>query len=123
MSAEDLTLEEFEAAAAAVVAERGEDFVYPAAVNGGSCNYSPVGDIPSCLIGEILKQYAPAAYEAFVAHEIENGSFAVSDIPYGPKYNLDFPEFPSTDPAVLARADMMQGLQDAGCTWGEAIAK
>lgn len=99
---------------AEAIAEKGEDYVYP--LDGyESCAYleydtdkKPTG--PSCLVGHVLvKAGVPMA-----ALMEEEGSSALAAV-----YDL----LPDTPERLTSALRAAQTLQDAGETWGSAVAE
>lgn len=112
-----ITRENFTAAMRAAVAERGEDWVYPAegselAEQGwrseeGTCVYVLPDGSPACLIGLALYKIDPALVEGL---EGENAS----------AFRL-LHRLGVEDGGVCRAARKAQRTQDGGGTWGNAL--
>lgn len=114
-----ITRENFTAAMRAAVAERGEDFVYPAegselAKQGwrsgeGTCVYVLPDGTPACLIGLALYKIDPG----LLTHvEFQPDSASRVMIRAGVQ-----------DEMLLLAAAMAQDEQDEGASWGESLKK
>lgn len=87
-----------------VVAEYGEDYVYPGHNTTGGCVYTKDG-APSCLVGHALTRLGvPVDFLS------EHNDFAVSNI-----------QRLTMDEEVLDMLQTAQETQDIGCTWGHAL--
>lgn len=111
--------EEVTAAIEAVVAERGEGYIYDNGRNihgDAGCYYADAdGANPSCIVGFVLKALNPEAFKKVVDHERSHESFDVEDaILYADgEFNVS-----SEVKAALQRA---QDRQDSGKSWGAAL--
>lgn len=115
---ETISFDEALAAMEAVVAERGEDYVYPKQKRGWShedqgltCLYALDGDPsqPACIVGAVL------AHEGKLTKTIANQMSTVSDL---------------VEQGLLTVSEKTERLlkiaqfeQDGGSTWGWAVAK
>lgn len=93
---------------------KGDDYVYD---NNGACVYA-IGGEPSCIVGHVLKEIDPEAFQRVVNFEQDyqanRGDNSFRNVVM--KLNLQF----NRDQArALAR---MQQKQDTGSTWGSAVA-
>lgn len=100
------------AALEAVVAEGGEDYVYPDEEkdHDGMCRYVRKDGTPSCIVGHVVTLLDPELLPLLATKE---GAAALS---------LGFPDklhFTNQAAQVL---DAAQQEQDNGKTWGEALA-
>lgn len=110
-----LTVERARELLVAAIEEKGADYVYPESEKAfNSCMYltyegqQPTG--PSCLVGDVLIR---AGVELNAIINVE-GKSAWNAVPL---------LIPSTDERVVAALDAAQYEQDAGGTWGEALAR
>jgi len=114
-----ITRENFTAAMRAAVAERGEDWAYPAegselAEQGwrseeGTCVYVLPDGSPACLIGLALYKIDPGLL-TYVEPQSGNASRVMGRAGV-------------QDGMLLLAADMAQHRQDAGAPWGEALSE
>ena len=114
-----ITRENFTAAMRDAVAERGEDFVYPAegselAKQGwrseeGTCVYVLPDGSPACLIGLALYKIDPGLL-THVEFQYDDASRVMSRAGV-------------QDSVLLRAADMAQYRQDVGAPWGEALSE
>ena len=114
-----ITRENFTAAMRAAVAERGEDFVYPAqgselAEQGwrseqGTCVYDLPDGSPACLIGLALYKIDPSLL-THVEFQYHNASRVMSRAGV-------------QDRMLLLAADMAQVKQDEDEPWGEVLSE
>ena len=112
-----ITRENFTAAMRAAVAERGEDWVYPAegselAEQGwrpeeGTCVYVLPDGSPACLIGLALYKIDPGLL-THVEFQSDNASRVMNRAGV-------------QDRMLLLAADMAQGAQDEDVPWGDAL--
>jgi hypothetical protein len=95
----------------AVVAERGEDFVYEAP-EGDSCKYVHVAEdftpVPGCLFGAALHRTGVSLED-------------LSQVEGDPVFDLLPPDAYSA--AVRAAAESAQGAQDTGHEYGEVLVR
>jgi hypothetical protein len=111
---ETLTYDRAVELAREVVAEFGEDYLYPEDHKRGeierdgisSCVYVHDGK-PSCLVGQILHKHG-VSLEDLAANEFQ-GAWSVSERYAGADYHAKF------------FLDVAQGKQDSGMSWGEAV--
>jgi hypothetical protein len=94
------------------VALKGEDYVYPIAVDGestewGGCDYVRDGQ-PSCIVGHVLVA-AGVPPEQLSRHEGTSASNVVRSLK------------PEWGEEVGVALDSAQELQDSGSTWSEAL--
>lgn len=103
------TYEQAKAKLLELAAER-PDYVYvlPRSSRGAAVYADDDGN-PSCIVGYVLVDLDPEAFED--AHRREENSFS-------PNYGSIAPERVSPAAQLL---DMAQDLQDAGFTWGRAV--
>lgn len=114
-----ITRENFTAAMRAAVAERGEDFVYPAkgselAEQGwrsenGTCVYALPDGSPACLIGLALYKIDPGLL-THVEFQADSASRVMGRAGV-------------QDEMVLLAADRAQTMQDVGVSWGDALSE
>ena len=114
-----ITRENFTAAMRAAVAERGEDFVYPAEGSElteqgwrserGTCVYVLPDGSPACLIGLALYKIDPGLL-TYVESQFENASRVMGRAGV-------------QDGMLLLAADRAQGEQDDGAPWGDALSE
>lgn len=116
-----------------IVAEYGEDYVYPTPIDffGGSCTYSQPGDgklVPSCIVGHVIARLAPEVFTTISeleAHDNYQNSASADDILKGDlKWWTEAQEDidPLTEDSTLISALFSaQHEQDHGKTWGEAL--
>lgn len=113
------TLEDVLNATRAVVAEKGEDYVYSNSVaegGNGSCVYANEDGTPSCLVGHVIHRLDPEVFKRLAKDEAESGSQVALDlIPAG-----YIPEGFWEESAEHAMQEV-QIHQDIGRTWGEAL--
>lgn len=112
-----ITRENFTAAMRAAVAERGEDFVYPAegselAKQGwrsgeGTCVYVLPDGTPACLIGLALYKIDPDLL-TYVDFPAQSASRVMNRAGV-------------RDRVLLLAADTAQNEQDEGASWGESL--
>jgi hypothetical protein len=113
-----ITRENFSQAMHEVVAERGEDFVYPhdwkwTDMNDNAvCQYYIEGVGPACIIGAALDKLGVDVSELELKDGVTNYEMNADEIlktRYGVK-----------DKGLLVAASRAQRLQDRGQTWGQA---
>ena len=113
-----ITRENFTAAMRAAVAERGEDWVYPAeggelaeqgwrSEEGGACVYVLPDGSPACLIGLALYKIDPALVEGLEGED-------VTALRLLQRLGVD-------DGRLYMAAHVAQEAQDLGDTWGNAL--
>jgi hypothetical protein len=112
-----ITARQFTEAMRAAVAERGEDWVYPAndqvaydtgwRDSSGLCQYTTLDGEPGCIIGLALHKIDPSIVPAY-------GTWA------GASLILRGFGLPGS---VLIAAQVAQAAQDNGKSWGEALAR
>lgn len=120
-----------------IVAEKGEDYVYPLA--GDDCVYAEKtsdGYVPSCIVGHVVAALDAEAFKNAAEYEQVNGeSGGVSDFfQYGFYYGddrNDWGEYPEEseeyqpgiihDEVLTSALQIAQTTQDYGFTWGEAL--
>jgi hypothetical protein len=118
-----LTLEAVREAARTVVAKQGADFVYRKAGEYGQCLYVKLGDerleidpdevcasaaVTPCLVGAIIERLGKMNLE--IANSGRSIGALLSDDVLG-----------QYEPAVRNYLAALQGEQDAGKPWGEAL--
>lgn len=113
-------------ALAEIVAETGEDYIYPYAVGQGSlksCQYAEEG-VPSCIVGRVIAKLDPELFNEVQEVEQNVGSFAVSDFstPGNPSGTSEwtYPEL-DADKWVINVLDAVQQKQDNGKPYGPAV--
>lgn len=112
-----ITVRQFTEAMRAAVAERGEDWVYPAndqvaydtgwRNSSGMCQYTTLDGNPGCIIGLVLHKIDPSivpAYDTWAGATPILRGFGLPD-------------------SVLIAAECAQVAQDNGKNWGEALAR
>lgn len=96
--------------------ERGEDYKDPNADAGDGCYYVNETEngalVPGCLVGLALTKHG-ISLESLYFDEYKNG-LAIS-------MRSDLDDFMDEDAKSLFKT--AQTIQDAGCTWGEAVNK
>lgn len=108
------SLEQVLEALDAVVAERGEDYVYPqewrrGGVSNGLCRYvTPDGAGPACIVAAVLVRFG-TPLERLSECEGQSADYVLTKL-----FGLSYISYQS---GVLTRA---QGVQDSGRTWGQA---
>lgn len=107
MAEMQITEAEFTAAMEAAVAERGENYVYKAPLDG-DCVYVDQDGNPSCLIGAAIAKIDPSLLPEWGDFANDGGAAAT------------FGHVLSTHRLALA-ADQAQNTQDGGGTWGDAL--
>lgn len=95
----------------AAVAERGEDHVYPPErlAEDGVCMYV-IDDEPACIMGMALSMIDGVTLEALQIWEGEGVDRIIESL------------FPQTSGEVRSAMRAVQASQDAGATWGDAVA-
>jgi hypothetical protein len=113
-----------------VVAEYGEDYVYPKA--GYTCSYSESGQ-PSCIVGHVIAALNPEAFAKIAeledltgasgsATSIVLGNWEHTDWASSTDEDEDLGAITLTEDGRLASAlNEAQRQQDAGATWGVAL--
>jgi len=113
-----------------VVAEYGEDYVYPKA--GATCSYSEQGE-PSCIVGHVIAALNPEAFEKIAeledatgvsgsATSVVLGNWEHTDWSSAVDEDEDLNAVTLTEDGRLASAlNEAQRQQDAGATWGIAL--
>ena len=104
----------------AEVEKAGEDYVYHP-YDGENCVYSTEEKQPSCLVGQVVAHNVPELFDRL--HEIEydwndDDTYTVLPQSVSSIQGMFLNYF--TEPATLV-LDQVQGSQDIGETWGEAI--
>lgn len=99
-----------------VVAERGGDYVYDSGRGDSGCFYSTTDGKPSCIVGYVINELNPEAFEKVAAKESKLGqSWGVTGALWAADGGMNVSE-------EVARA--LQDAQDAqdGCEpWGDAL--
>ena len=128
-----ITIQDMHNAFMKAIEERGADFVYTPPVTedgrGGDCVYVFQGE-PSCIVGCAVATLAPDIFQKMVkraddAMEDEENESGVETI-YAPKefdYELGQGTRARFTDEALRYATAVQGLQDRGTPWGEAVQK
>ena len=112
------TIDDVMAAMQAVVAEKGEDYVYPHAGPGGmDCVYAEDG-MPSCIVGHVIYRLDPKEFAKVV--ELENRSGSAPATSLQDEGYISKGMFDDETEQFLYHA---QSQQDAGKTWGEALSR
>jgi hypothetical protein len=91
-----------------VVAEFGEDYVYPY----DTCHYSYDGKTPACIVGQLVYKLDPELFTQLVVEEEGAGMLAADD-----STTLEA----SFEPRVIQALTAAQATQDMKYTWGEAL--
>lgn len=116
----EVTVETVIKALEEVVAEKGEDYVYPNA--GAECLYAIDGE-PSCIVGHVIARLDPETFQQVVEFEDVNGSFGAGKFGTGVDAYVDYwgsyPAFGDNNvKKVLVSAQI---AQDAGYEWKVAL--
>lgn len=99
----------------AIVAECGEDFVYPS--RGGECVYVYNGK-PDCIVGRFLASVGVPVERLAKADTVDlDGSIAAGDL----LERLQQEGIASADRFARNILQVVQVKQDGGHTWGEAL--
>jgi hypothetical protein len=108
----ELTLEKAIELVEQAIADRGEDYVYERPEDVEECQYVH-GDEPGCIVGYILHA---AGVDLGTLHDNEGiwASFVTN--------NLAMQNVLAADYGVACFLDSIQGEQDRGKTWGQALA-
>lgn len=106
---------------AEIVADNGEDYVYPRAAIGdafGSCVYAEDLEHPSCIVGHLIYRIDPDTFQQIAESDSANHE-GVSGIvsEYG-DYNFGTVD---EDVSLLDALTNLQDQQDTGSTWGNAL--
>lgn len=109
------TLEDVLNAAREVVAEKGEDYVYPGA-SMGACVYSEADDTPSCLVGHVIYRLDPEAFLQVAEIEATEGTTAAGGLEEDGYLPEGFWDEEAQEAMVAAQAS-----QDNGWPWGYAL--
>lgn len=102
-----------------IVAEFGEDYVYPNLADG--CSYTNEEGSPSCIVGHIVSRLDPGAFSRIIELETPSDEYTVrayfswSALHMNDTVGTDFTE---SQQIALSGA---QKEQDTGNTWGEAL--
>lgn len=108
-----ITLGIARAALEKVVAEKGENYVYPRYLNNMQCVYAEVvgGEVvPSCIVGYAINEISHELFEKLAEEEIESGGMEANDI-----------RWVQIEEEARDALRAAQAKQDAGKTWGEAL--
>ena len=115
-----ITVEQVIATLEEVVAEKGEDYVYPTEAGYGECFYGNEDGSPSCIVGHVLAKLDPIKYQEFIKFESEeNGPFGINE--NGSSYSFDYPNADEWGSNIVEILSIAQTHQDNGATWGEAL--
>ena len=97
-----------------IVAENGEDYVYPLANTAASCQYANPDGTPSCIVGHLIYKLdpsvlddirtSPGGYNIDGVFSLQDGFIKIKD-----------------DPSLLDALENLQNDQDMGKTWGVAL--
>lgn len=97
-----------------VVAEKGEDYVYPGAakndIPGARCKYFENDGTPSCIVGHVLARYGLTLEELTDVHNAWTTPAKLLDL-----------GLISTTPRVIELLAVAQGKQDFGSPWRVAL--
>lgn len=93
---------------------KGQDYVYD---NNGQCVYA-IGGEPSCIVGHVLKEIDPEAFERVVEFERDNDQNRGDTSLFGVADALKLP-FEKDQLKALAK---VQQEQDNGMPWGVVVA-
>jgi hypothetical protein len=120
-----ITLEAAIQTVSELIAEKGEEYVYPVSEIGG-CYYSDRAGNPACIIGHVVAKLDPVAYQELVRIE----SVPILHAPHRRMGAGDVNAIIDADHIVNVDAprtevflDSLQRWQDTGSTWGEALVK
>lgn len=116
-----------------LVAEKGEDYVYPPAVQSKypTCTYSTATDdgefAPSCIVGHVIAELDAELFRELAIYELrECSSMSVGELlrEGSPDYDYhpDNPELVVDDSTLAVALTMAQEIQDRGGTWADAVA-
>jgi hypothetical protein len=108
-----------------IVAEKGEDYIYPNGISGRTCFYAQ-GGAPSCIVGHVIAALEPEAFREIAAAERVAGSFGAIEAVNGFEYGDEIDNYSSTphltsDETLEQALSAAQTAQDGGMTWGEAM--
>lgn len=106
------TNEQVIAAIKKAVEAKGQDYVYPRGL-GGRCDYSRDGE-PSCIVGHVFNYLDTELFEKVVRSERHLG--------FSPQLLAIESIREDLTSAQLHALRKAQSIQDAGGTWGEALA-
>lgn len=114
-----------------IVNTRGHEYVYEAPCYEGEdgelvpameCNYSDFDGKPSCIVGVLLSEVAPEAFERLYHFEWESGRYYEPNVLSSTdlmQADVDLSDYFEDDAIPLIHA--MQRKQDFGHSWGEAL--
>lgn len=116
-----------------LVAEKGEDYVYPPAVQSiyPTCTYTTAMEdgeyAPSCIVGHVIAELDPELFQELAKYELEEGSsLGVQELVHegSPGYDFqeDNPQLIVDDSTLAVALAMAQEIQDRGGTWANAVA-
>lgn len=112
-----LTYEEALADLRALVAERGEDYVYVMPEEVGACVYFAPDGSPSCIVGGVLARHGWTADDADNENINEDTGVTTLTEDHGGRGPLL-----SVDDRTRLLLNVAQVKQDANLPWGEAVA-
>ena len=139
MSTKEITADDVIETLKQVVADKGEDYVYPLAGSGNGCVYAVNGE-PSCIVGHVVYRLAPDLFKWMDETETETGisegfenlagiwyrreaMIAVPsdfDSPWG-RYIDSCPAVPDALIEASGILAVAQEYQDNGNTWGRVL--
>lgn len=134
--AENFTRENVRAVLVESIAEKGEDYIYPAALHHEACTYSELSGgkfVPSCIVGHVIAKLAPEVFEVvsdFEARHNFKSSTGAFSVLAGELEGMDTENIraPILDPvtedhALMHALTCAQNAQDTRGTWGTALAE
>jgi len=95
--------------------EKGEDYIYPNALNGENCVYADSDGDPSCLVGHAIYYIDREAFNALAEEEREEMDRIGDALPITSVRSVKF------EPAALKGLAEAQDRQDTKRPWGEAV--
>jgi hypothetical protein len=98
----------------AVVAEKGEDYVYQKRNDGYDCVYVYDGQ-PDCIVGHVLHRLG------VTAEEMSDGDSVWDENSHGVLYYLEYRERLQFEPRAAHVLESAQYFQDRGYTWGASL--
>lgn len=116
-----------------IINARGPEYVYEAPCYEGEdgelvpvmeCNYSDSDGKPSCIVGVLLSEVAPEAFERLYHYEWADGRYYEPDVLSSTELleaDVDLSVYFEDDALPLIHA--MQRMQDRGISWGDSLEK
>lgn len=106
-----------------VVAEKGEDYVYPLA--GSTCFYAdPDSSVaaPSCIVGHVVAALSLELFQEVASFEGGEGTFSASDIPEEFSVQVEGEKDDDAETRLVFQAlECAQAIQDYGWPWSVAV--